>query len=241
MKLFLLAVVAAAIAAPANAVHGASPPPCVKAGNCPTCSRITNQTECLAAGHVSHGKEETPFCVWNSTFRNKHTPGCSNCAPVLPRRPIMRLPGFILAFRALCFCVAWSLPAVPFPFGPCSPLPSPNQGLNGVPSLLLPGTSALGMAMAKAWCTHICPQAGPDPVLIRSCDKKDLKCTTSGKSGGPSGAYQWRCYNPASLNGNHTAYVGGGGYCSRNEEIEDMIESCKCNKQDRSSHPCGPV
>jgi hypothetical protein len=86
------------------------------------------------------------------------------------------------------------------------------------------------MAMAKAWCTHTCRGAGPDPVVMRGCSMHDTKCKTSGPNGGPIGEYQWRCYNPKSVNANHTAWVPGTtAYCSASEEIAHMIQTCKCN------------
>jgi len=169
MKWVILAALATLVAA-VNADGG----PLDKKGPVPsdyrTCTQVTNQTECLQGRHPKAHLPGSVYCVWNSTFPNVTTPGCSNC------------------------------------------------------------TNAQGMAMAKAWCTHTCRGAGPDPVVMRGCCERDPKCTTSGPNGGPSGEYQWRCYNPKSVNANHTAWVPGTtAYCSRSEEIAGMIETCKCN------------
>ena len=78
--------------------------------------------------------------------------------------------------------------------------------------------------MAKAWCLRTCGFTRTDVVVIQGCSLKDPDCKTSGK-GGP----QWTCYNPDSVNANHTAWIPGARhYCRDNEEIGHIIQQCTC-------------
>ena len=97
-----------------------------------------------------------------------------------------------------------------------------------------PGAHELGIAMATAWCAHICPEAGSSPVVIESCDEKHPTNCTKGAG------LEYRCYNPDSVSADHTAYKPGSKhYCSRDEEIRQALFQCVCNGQDKSDHPCG--
>ena len=90
---------------------------------------------------------------------------------------------------------------------------------------------AYGMEKARAFCLDHCPHVGPDPVIIQGCNFLDQNCKTSGKNGGPSGEYQWRCYSPAAVNANHTEYKPPSkNYCSQNEEIRGIIATCQCKR-----------
>ena len=80
---------------------------------------------------------------------------------------------------------------------------------------------AQGEAMARAFCLHTCRMAGPDPVIIQGCSLKDPDCT-------PATA-QWTCYNPDSVNANHTAWIPGARhYCRGNSEIKGIHSQCTC-------------
>ena len=111
------------------------------------------------------------------------------------------------------------------------------------------------MEMARAYCINTCRgrnpppgikpspyggDSGPNPVVLQGCSPKGgPDCKTNGPNGGPSGNYQWACYNPDALNANHTAWDGHTGFshmCRGNEEIKSIISMCSC----KARGPCPP-
>ena len=91
-------------------------------------------------------------------------------------------------------------------------------------------TSMLGprllLLAASAGAAHECIDKANE-----FCRTPALSCDCAGcaqpdwlaRQSGP-GAPQWRCYSPAALNANHTAYVSGKMFCTENAAILEILK-----------------
>ena len=86
------------------------------------------------------------------------------------------------------------------------------------------------MALATAYCQNAtlsdCPGAKEGWVALRSggaLTKSWEDCyPVPGKEKGC-----WRCYSPDTLNADHTAYIHGTDYCTREDELLTLMSKCK--------------
>eukprot|EP01062_Namystynia_karyoxenos_P053889 TRINITY_DN438_c0_g1_i2.p1 TRINITY_DN438_c0_g1~~TRINITY_DN438_c0_g1_i2.p1 ORF type:complete len:465 (+),score=152.89 TRINITY_DN438_c0_g1_i2:122-1516(+) len=82
-------------------------------------------------------------------------------------------------------------------------------------------------AQMNAWCTDQlnCPvRLSPGATMRYALD--DLPA-----------ARQWRCYDPSTLNADHTAYVSGKNYCSRDAELKACLAACQAGKPCTNTTP----
>jgi len=88
----------------------------------------------------------------------------------------------------------------------------------------------LESAQAAAPCPQLAQTYCHTPA-INGCAASGQTWTAlqSGAKGAPV-AKVWRCYSPASLNADKTAYKSGTGYCTRPQQIAEILKTCKLPK-----------
>lgn len=84
----------------------------------------------------------------------------------------------------------------------------------------------------NAWCSkkQNCPN-----VLTSGKSKYALDDTNSGHGGN-----QWRCYDPSTLNAQHTHYVSGKNYCTRDNEMRACLAACLAGQPCKDMQPHMP-
>ena len=91
------------------------------------------------------------------------------------------------------------------------------------------------LAKADAWCSDSSSKGGCPHTKVGGC-AAGQKMYALHSTGEGRHSPQWRCYANSTLNANHTKYVHGTCYCTRNKEIEYVL--CLC-ANDGNETKCG--